>query len=207
MPMRESKRYHYAMELPAGMAINPADAIEPTVNGSTDEHLAALAAAGDHHAFERLVERWRPRIRSLIRKRVPGNETAEDLTQETLLRAWKSLERYDPSRPLKTWLFTIAVRVAIDHRRAAAPRAMPTLENADAAVAPQGDRSEAAETAAELWRTADRVLGETERAAIWLRYAEDMPVNEIARVLGKSRVATSVMMFRAREKLAAAMTE
>ena len=53
-----------------------------------------------------------------------------------------------------------------------------------------------------LWDVADRILGETQRTALWLRYAEDLTPGEIARVLGKPRIAVRVMLHRAREALA-----
>ena len=53
----------------------------------------------------------------------------------------------------------------------------------------------------EIWRTAERVLGAEAYRALWLRYADEMPVRDVARVLGRTVVSTKVMLFRARKKL------
>ncbi|MCH8914201.1 MAG: sigma-70 region 4 domain-containing protein, partial [Planctomycetes bacterium] len=49
-----------------------------------------------------------------------------------------------------------------------------------------------------IWDLADRVLGQTQREALWLRYAEAMPIRDVAKVLGRSPVTLRVMLFRAR---------
>ena len=54
-----------------------------------------------------------------------------------------------------------------------------------------------------LWDIADRVLTDTQRTALWLRFAEDLPVREIAAVMGKTRVTVRVTLLRARNALAA----
>ena len=54
-----------------------------------------------------------------------------------------------------------------------------------------------------LWDAADRILNETQRTALWLRYAEDLRIKDIARVLGKTSIAVRVILFRARDALAA----
>ena len=59
-----------------------------------------------------------------------------------------------------------------------------------------------AEERSRVWELAERVLTEDQRSALWLRYAEDLSVQEIAEVLGRRATTVRVLMFRARQKLA-----
>jgi RNA polymerase sigma-70 factor (ECF subfamily) len=127
---------------------------------------------------------------------------AEDILQECFLRAYTNLDRYRSRWRFSTWLFTIARRVSINHHRSARPvaddEAMQAVESSQPgpleAVVEQDSREF-------LWGMAARVLSEEERTAMWLHYAEEMPVREIAAVLGRSWVSVKTMMFRARKKL------
>ena len=97
------------------------------------EELARLAQGGEVSAFEAVVGLFGPRLLRYVRQRVGNVHTAEDLVQETFLKAFRGLAGYDSSRSLATWLFTIATRVAISHGRrrfeiaVAAPDELSTL--------------------------------------------------------------------------------
>src|SRR5262245_12096438 len=85
------------------------------------EDLAALARAGSRPSVDEL--RLRPRLVAFLARRVPSAAEAEDVAQETFLRAYERLDRYDPSRPFATWLFTIGKNVAANHALAGTRRA------------------------------------------------------------------------------------
>ena len=104
------------------------------------------------------------------------------------------------------WLFTIARRKFIDHYRATLHRA--TLRAAaDESVPDLPDHDDPSELLARqedrhrLWELARRCLREAQFQALWLRYAEDMSVAGVARVLGKTQTHVKVLLFRARETL------
>src|SRR5688500_6258742 len=84
---------------------------------SIDE-LAARAQAGDPASFEELVVRLREPLARFVGRRLPRAVDAEDAVQETFLRAFDHLDRYDRSRRFTTWLFAIGKHVAADHRDA-----------------------------------------------------------------------------------------
>ena len=84
---------------------------------ATDEELAAQAAAGSRSAFEELVSRYSLRLFHFLRSCSRSDEDVEDLTQETFLRAYRNIGRYDPQRRFSTWLYTMAIRLSISRQR------------------------------------------------------------------------------------------
>ena len=83
----------------------------------TDEELARKATAGDMDAFEELVRRRRQGLVRFLASFSQSASDAEDLAQETFLRAYRNLSRYDPRKPFLTWLYVIARRLAINFKR------------------------------------------------------------------------------------------
>jgi DNA-directed RNA polymerase specialized sigma24 family protein len=83
------------------------------------------------------------------------------------------------------------------------------IERAEPAAASQDPVTPIIEREARqnLWAVAQQLLGEEERAALWLRYAENFSSDEIARTLGKSSIAVRVMLFRARKVLGSALED
>ena len=167
------------------------------------ESLARSAQEGDVSAFESLVGLYGPRLLRYVRQRVGNVHTAEDLVQDTFLKAFGALASYDSSRSLTTWLFTIATRVAISHGRR--KKEIPVAEPDDLRIVADAGRPDESILRAEehknIWDQARRVLGETQFAAVWLKYAEDMPVRQIADVMGMSESNIKVLLHRGRNKL------
>jgi RNA polymerase sigma-70 factor (ECF subfamily) len=86
---------------------------EPTRN--TDQRLLLAAAqAGDERAFRRLVEPYRHALYVHCYRMLGSVQDAEDLAQETLLRAWRALERFEPRAQFQTWLYRIATNACLD---------------------------------------------------------------------------------------------
>ncbi|NUQ66001.1 MAG: sigma-70 family RNA polymerase sigma factor [Pirellulales bacterium] len=173
----------------------------PSTDRPCDEELASRAQRGCAESFDELVERFQVPVLHFLQRRGPVSE-AEDLLQDTFVRAYENLHRYRRRWRFATWLFTIARRVSINGRRkrrpstdndALARTAATTAGPLDLLVEEDGRRY--------LWSVADRILSEDERTALWLHYVEEMPAREIAAVLGRSRVAVKTMLFRARRRL------
>src|SRR5688572_11814714 len=86
----------------------------------SDESLVLRAQDGSMDAFEQMVARFEGRLFNFIARRLGSGHRqtdAEDLTQETFLRAWRSVSEYRPHFRFSTWLFTIAARLVVDHQR------------------------------------------------------------------------------------------
>ncbi|HSA94570.1 MAG TPA: sigma-70 family RNA polymerase sigma factor [Acidobacteriota bacterium] len=167
----------------------------------TDEELAREARAGSSRSFEELARRYKRRLFVYMRPRLGSDEDAEDLVQETFLKLYRGIDGYDPGCRFSTWIYTAASRLSIDaFRKGSASRGkVVALGDADLP-----DPSPAAGTGAEgsgLWEAA-RGLGPARFRVLWLRYGEDLTIEEIAAVLGRTKLAVRVLLHRARTALA-----
>lgn len=172
-----------------------------------DEDLALRAQSGSMPCFVELVARFEGRVYNFILRRVDESADAEDLTQETFLRAWQRMAQYRRKFRFSTWVFTIASRLACDHLRAR--RGRPRQIDVELVQDNHVSIGDPAATAAvrhdgrSLWTLAATLLNTEQHAALWLRYAEDLSIKEVGRVLGRTSISVRVMLFRAREILAA----
>ncbi|MEE9129473.1 MAG: sigma-70 family RNA polymerase sigma factor [Phycisphaerales bacterium] len=152
-----------------------------------------------------MVTRYEHRLFNFVLRRVSCAADAEDIVQEAFLRAWQSIDRYDPTWEFSTWLYTIARRLAANQHGASRRltlRADPTANTASVQSADPAEIVARNEQHGNLWPTAQRILTEDQRTALWLRYGESMSVQDIANVLGKTRVSVRVILFRARKAIA-----
>lgn len=187
------------------------------VRERSDETLAVEARNGSQEAFRELVERFERPVFGLIVRIVRRAEEAEDLAQETFLKAHRALARFDPSRKFSSWLFKIAHNTALDALR----RAGETTLSLDA---PPRDGDEAPEPPADpsaedpFARAAGRDLGRALEAAIHrlrpeyrevllLRFVEELSYEEIAEVTSAPLGTVKIHIYRARRDLARAMSE
>jgi RNA polymerase sigma-70 factor (ECF subfamily) len=169
---------------------------KPETAETSAEELAARAREGSRVAFDELVARYRPRLVAFLSRRLADPADAEDVAQETFLRAYDRLAQYDPSRPFATWLFAIGKNVAANHAIARHRRDARDRDGrpADAAI-------EDGAGASDLWQRAQAILSPDSYRMLWLRYAQGLTVREIAAELERSSVAVKVMLFRARRRL------
>lgn len=92
-------------------------AVSEAWTAAPDELLVSLALEGDQAAIAALVSRYQRRVTGFLAQLVGDIETARDLTQETFLRVWGALDRFDPNYRFSTWLFRIAHNLGVDHLR------------------------------------------------------------------------------------------
>lgn len=169
---------------------------KPPIAAISAEELAVRAREGSRVSFDELVTRYRPRLVAFLARRLADPADAEDVAQETFLRAYDRLAQYDPSRPFATWLFTIGKNVAANHAIARSRRDARDRDSrpADAAI-------EDGAGASDLWQRARAILSPDAYRMLWLRYAQGLTVREVAAELDRSSVAVKVMLFRARRRL------
>lgn len=167
-----------------------------------DEVLARIHA-GDRHAFAAIVERFHgPLFGYLGRMGVRAAE-AEDLAQETFLRAWTQLGTFDARRgAFSTWLFTIARNLAVNElsRRQRIATEPPAAESVCEAALPPD--ALALEQRRVRLRAALTALPVADRSVLALAYVEELSVAEIARIERCSAGAAKVQLHRARKRLA-----
>jgi RNA polymerase sigma-70 factor (ECF subfamily) len=172
------------------------------IDSARPEDLVRRAQTGSSAAFGELVARYESPLFNFLLRRTSSAEDAEEIAQDAFVRAWQKIDSYDARWKFSTWLFTLARRLAATRMRSTAPSAQGNDALAGVSVhADPGLDLTRTEERANLWSIVDRVLESDPRSALWLRYAEDLTVPEIAEVLGRSAVSVRVMLFRARAKL------
>ena len=164
----------------------------------TDElQLIDAAKAGSADAFADLVKLYRTRLLRFLLTRCASYADAEDALQDTLIAAYRYLHSYDPRWRFSTWLYRIAIRNAQKHR---SDNVVEFGDLSDEESDPLLHCIAASETE-NLWVSARRVLNDDVFAATWLRYAEDMSINDISKALDRSDSWTKVNLLRARKTL------
>ena len=131
-----------------------------------DELIGGLQA-GRPEAFERLVREYGDRIYRFV-KRLSGERSAEDLTQEVFIRVHRSIESYRPEGRFESWLFTIANNLCIDQARRRKPEA--SLSDVDESLAPERFASDVREPL--------EALEEEERRRALLKAVERLPFEQ-----------------------------
>lgn len=181
----------------------------------TDQEIVALARAGHEAAYRELIRRYERPIFSLLFRMVRDRELAEDLAQETFIKALNAIESYRPEFKFSSWIFKIANNSAIDHLRR---RALDTLslEGSPHAETPEaieatalqiGDRQESPldEVAArELGGQIEAAIAQLRpeyRSCILLRHVEGRAYEEIAQMLNLPLGTVKTYIHRARNEL------
>ncbi len=177
--------------------------------GALDEAaLVRRAGEGDADAFDVLVRAHFPRVFGVLFRLAGNHEDAEDLAQESFVRAFRALRWFRGESAFSTWLLRIAVHVAQDHRRARGrrPSAVP-LASADAEAAlgrasgaGPGDAALERELVARLGREID-ALPEKLRVALVLRVLEGLDYDDVARVTGVTAGTARAQVMKARRQL------
>jgi RNA polymerase sigma-70 factor (ECF subfamily) len=167
--------------------------------------------AGDERAYRELVERYRRPVFSLALRMVRQAEDAEDIVQETFVRMFRALDRYDTGRPFTSWLFTIASRLCIDHirRRRVTPISLvQTGESGDEVTIEVEDTGPRPEETAQFGEEERKVqslidsLPPHYRIVVLLRHQQDLSYEEIASVLELPLGTVKARIHRARALLA-----
>ena len=164
------------------------------------EQLAERCQAGCRTSFERLVEQFESRIFNFLLRLTGNRHDAEDLTQDTFVKAYRNIHRYQPAYAFAAWLFTIAKRTAFSHFRAA----KPMEEIRDDVQTDSQDPStvlEQQDDGRSLWELAKK-LKPKQHEALWLRYGEGFSIAEAAQIMKTNQIHVKVLLHRARTSLA-----
>ena len=174
----------------------------------SDPAIVRRVLAGDREAFRLLVERHEGHVYRAVLRVAGDADEAEDLAQETFLKAFRHLGRYDERWAFSTWLQTIATRTALNARRARSQAVAASIEAMEEEGRPLADPRATDPAAAaqrgewlERLRAEVAVLGQRMRVAFGLRYEEGLSVAEIAAITHSSETAVKVALHRARKAL------
>jgi RNA polymerase sigma factor (sigma-70 family) len=164
--------------------------------------------AGDGDAVRHVYREYGRLVFAVAHRVLGSRQLAEEATQQTFVKAWRSAAAYDPSRDLGPWLATIARRTAIDLHRATARRASVSLDEvppADPAVAVELPAGAARVLEFAQVRSAVDALAPDEREVVRLQHFEGLTQAEIADRLGVPVGTVKSRTFRAHRRLAAAL--
>ncbi|NBB91867.1 MAG: sigma-70 family RNA polymerase sigma factor [Gammaproteobacteria bacterium] len=163
-----------------------------------ERKLVRRARSGSLDAFDELMRTHQDRLFRFLLVNGACAADAEDIVQETFLAAWRYLDGYRERWRFSTWLYTIARRQAfgrrLDHARL--PEALVDPAEGPDEAALTGQRRD------NIWRVARELLPSDWFGVLWLYYAEDRKIGEIARILGRTVPWVKVTLHRSRKRLA-----
>ncbi len=182
---------------------------------ATDQEIVVLAVEGKEAAYRELIRRYERPVFSLVLRMVRDRQLAEDLAQETFIKALNAIASYRPEYKFSSWIFKIANNAAIDHLRR---RELNTLsidgspnatsaEDIEATALQVGDKAEtplAELEARELGTAIERAIGQLRpeyRSCIMLRHVEGLAYEEIAQLLDLPLGTVKTYIHRARHEL------
>ena len=173
----------------------------------TEGELIERARGGDTEAFGALVEAHAEFVRRLTRAVLHDRDDADDAAQDAFFSAWRSRERFDPTRPFKPWLGQIAINAARDlNRRRVIRRTEAIPESLPGPGATPAMRAESTDLRQRL-NAALAGLPERQRLAVVLFEVEGYAHAEIGMVLGIPEGTARSEVFHARRKLRATLGE
>jgi RNA polymerase sigma-70 factor, ECF subfamily len=173
----------------------------------SDEALCERVAAGDEAAFELLVERYQQRAFRIAWSVVRDPEEARDLSQEAFVRLFQTARTFRGRSRFSTWFYRLVVNLCLDHRRrhrwwhqlfAREEREAEdsVLDQQPAPLVDPGDVLGRERTLTRVWEAAER-LSPQQRAVLVLHVQEELPMSEVATVLGCAEATARVHLHRA----------
>ncbi|MGQ0552374.1 MAG: RNA polymerase sigma factor [Planctomycetota bacterium] len=172
-----------------------------------DAALVARLRAGEEAACREFVDAYRDRILSVVSRILGSSEQSEDLAQETFLKAFRAIDRFEGQSALFTWLYRIAVNTARDELSTRRRRPTHSIEGADGPLVEPEDTGDGPaerlvrEERIRAVRAALERLPEPFRTTLILRDMEGNSYEQVAEILGISIGTVESRIFRARCKL------
>jgi RNA polymerase sigma-70 factor (ECF subfamily) len=172
----------------------------------SDEELMQAYVLGDAAAFRALFARYAPDLLRVFRRHSRDPEAARDLLQQTFLQLHRARRDFDARRPLRPWLFTIALNLEREHlrRKRRKPEASLELEH-EAKLASPADTSTHFAAASDLHAALERLPAQ-QREVIELHWFGGLSFPEVASVVGARLAATKVRAHRGYCHLRALLT-
>ncbi len=169
-----------------------------------DERLVEQFNRGDESAFDRIVGQYSSDVASLASRLLGWSGEVEDVTQDIFLAAFLGLKKFRCDCSLRTWLFTITVNKCRSYRYKRMLQRRRISQVADKAIdasAGTADKSSMDNETFDRIRRAIQALPAKYREAVVLRYLQELPAEQISRILGISKNALQVRLNRARARL------
>jgi RNA polymerase sigma-70 factor (ECF subfamily) len=181
----------------------------------SDHDLVVRSQKGSEKAYRELLGRYQRPVFSLIYRMIRDREQSEDLTQETFVRVFNNIGRYDPAYKFSSWIFKIATNLTIDWMRKKEPQTV-SIDGSRYAVTPdeieattitvesKDETPEELLVARELGAEIEVAIGRLRpeyRTAILLRHIEDRAYEEIAQIMALPLGTVKTYIHRGRKEL------
>jgi RNA polymerase sigma-70 factor, ECF subfamily len=168
-----------------------------------DRDLILRARRGETEAFGELVRRTQTAVFNVCYRLLGERREAEDLTQETYLRAWERLHTFAVERPFLPWIRRVAANLCLNHLSARTPDAPELDEERDEAASPLGPSQHVEQSQqSEQIHAALLKLPPRYRITLELRHFQELSYEEIAQALNRPLSDVKSDLFRARKLLA-----
>lgn len=180
--------------------------------GPEERHLLEAAAAGDQTACTILVRRYRSAVYAIAMRLTANKSDADEVTQDSFMRAFRYLANFRGESSFKTWLLRITGRVAIDHLRRKKLSTI-SLDAPESPVArfpeksPSGLQHLLHDERSALLQAAMQDLSKEDASALQLFYFHEKSIQEITHVMGWTESNTKSRLSRARQRLRVVLKE
>jgi RNA polymerase sigma-70 factor (ECF subfamily) len=192
--------------------VRPKNGQEAVDQESSSEDLMARVGEGDENAFEILVHRHQASVLNFIYRFIGDRAQAQDLAQEVFLRVWQAAKSYKPEAKFTTWLYRITANLCFNELKSSRRKKLFQFLrfDSDQEARPEENFPDDSPSAENLLLAKERnrqvanalqSLPENQRMAVILKRYEDLPYEEIARVLGCSVSAVESLLVRAKGTL------
>jgi RNA polymerase sigma-70 factor (ECF subfamily) len=180
---------------------------ESLMSALTEKDIVEAVRRGRREGQTEMVGRYAQRIFAMVVRQVPDVMDAQELTQDTFVRAFDHIDSYDPQRAsLSTWLCRIAYRLTLDFLKRRRPLTV-SMEDSEAWQTDISDKELEAELSTGREERIEQLiqmvddLPADERMLVTLYYYEDRPLTEIAYIMGVEAGVLANRLYRTRKKL------
>ena len=175
------------------------------MDSKTESEIIARVLSGERQTYALLVEEYKGPIFNLAYRMTGSHDDADDLTQETFIRAYQKLYRFDQSKKFFTWLYTIGINLIRNHLKKNVRDVSHQASSGPAIEQQQGNgRVEGDELSDDRMIRLEQVIRKLPvdlREAIILKFVQDLTFEEVAKVTGDSVSAVKMRIYRGLEKM------
>lgn len=171
-----------------------------------ERELIRLAQQGDAEAFGQLVIQHQRAVFNIAYRMVGNRQEAEDVAQESFVKTYQALDRFDRDRPFAPWLYRITTNTALNWIKRRRPEVELEEETLRVTATPGPEAQTIAAESSERLRAAIATLPPDYRAAIELRHFQGLSYQEMSTVLGVPLSDVKSWLFRARRRLREALS-
>ncbi|MBQ4820335.1 RNA polymerase sigma factor [Aquimarina sp. MMG016] len=175
------------------------------MNHQSDQYYIDKVLAGEVNAFSELVERYQSLVHTVVLRMVKNKEQAEEVAQDTFVKAYQSLSKYRGDAKFSTWLYTIAYRKSLDAIKAAkrmmASEIIEDISEGEMELVNDALGYLQNKERKQIISDSIMKLPEDEAAIITLYYFEEKSVKEIVEIIGLTADNVKIKLYRSRKKL------